>query len=88
MKQAAAEWSLNRRVEVEWEDSMSTSGWAPTDKHNELSQDLRCISIGYVIADTKDRVILAQSQSTHGSAADTISIPRSAVRRVSKVVTR
>lgn len=65
-------------MRVEWLDSMSQPGWG----HYDPSEDMRCESIGFLIASKPDRVVLALNHCGDGVHGDYITIPRSAVRRV------
>ena len=47
----------HRIVSVEWVDSTSRPGWNSLD----TEADLRVISVGFLIHETKERVVLAKS---------------------------
>lgn len=50
-----------RRVEVSWVDSEHNSDWSPLEAILEDQGSLECLSLGYLIADKEDRIILATS---------------------------
>jgi len=74
-------------VRVEWEDSARPIGaWQWIDDY-ELPRIVDCISVGYLIADTKQALALAPNlgdlDQERMQASGIIRIPRSAVRRMS-----
>lgn len=71
-----------RFVCIEWVDSHSTSGWQLD--HEPI--DLACISVGILIQDRPDRVVIAQSlAAANGEYCDFMEIPRVAVKRVKRL---
>jgi hypothetical protein len=64
------------RVEVEWEDStVWQRGWEKIDEILENRDSVRCLSIGFVLADDKRGIVLAAN--VHGDeAAGVAMIPR------------
>jgi hypothetical protein len=76
-----------RLVAVEWEDSQRPlAAWGWLDEY-ELPDAVRCISVGFLIAETADAVALAPNLGDMGQeraqACGVIRIPQSAVRRIS-----
>lgn len=68
-------------VEVDWVDSMNTSGWSGYER-----SDLRCRSVGMLVERTADRVVLSlQMHKKSLSVGHIIEIPASAVKRVKKL---
>ena len=67
-------------VLVEWIDSVKDSGWMdmPPDT------DLRCATFGMLVHNDKHRVVVAQNRSAYGFG-DYMSIPTSAVRRITRL---
>jgi hypothetical protein len=67
------------RVEVLWEDStVWQKGWEKVDEILEERDSVRCLSVGFILADDKRGMVLAAS--IHGDEAAGISmIPRSAI---------
>lgn len=66
-------------VEVEWIDSMKSSGW-----HDFKKSDMRCRSVGILYDNTKDRIVIAQNKSSVGFG-DYMEIPKAAVTRIRKL---
>lgn len=70
------------RVEVAWEDAgFFSGGWAPWRPmlKRRARANLRCRSIGYVLTDDKDGLVLAASMSSAGEAFGVIVIPASQI---------
>jgi hypothetical protein len=72
-------------VMVEWEDSAQPiDRWQWVDEY-ELPEVIKCVSVGFLIADTKDAVALAPNLGDVGrermQASGILRVPRSAVRR-------
>ncbi len=76
-------------VEVEWIDSSEFGGWNKPKEWDELIQqeELLCRSVGYLFRDNEHVVILAQSQSAHGSVSDMLAIPKVAVKMITVLIT-
>ena len=73
-------------VRVEWEDSARPiEAWQWVDDY-ELPEIVNCISVGYLIAETRRAIALAPNLGDVGrdniQASGIIRIPRSAVRRL------
>lgn len=68
-------------VVVEWVDSNSTGGW--NDNHQPT--DMSCVSVGLLVQELPDRIILAQSREAGGWWGDFIEIPRVAVKKIRKL---
>lgn len=60
---------------VQWRDSVGTSGWQP---HFDGSENLNCLSCGFLWSEDKDRVIIHMNDSDWGGG-DFMSIPRECV---------
>jgi hypothetical protein len=73
-------------VRVEWEDSARPiEAWQWVDDY-KLPEIVNCISVGYLIAESKQAIALAPNlgdiQRERIQASGIIRIPRSAVRRL------
>ena len=66
-------------VEVEWIDSVGTSGWGKYER-----TDMRCRSVGMLYSRDKDRIVLCLNQSAY-SQGDYMEIPQSAIKRVTRL---
>lgn len=73
------------RVEVHWEDStIPHRGWREVKEILADRKAVRCMSVGFVLADDEQGMVL--TNSIHGSeAAGVVMIPRSAIRKVRKL---
>lgn len=74
---------------VEWEDSAQpVSAWQWVDTY-EIPEIVRCISVGYLIADTKAAIAVAANlgdvTEPRIQASGIIRIPRSAVIKLSRI---
>ena len=75
-----------KRVQVEWLDSMTDGGWSDRDdaiRRAEHPDVLRVTSVGYLIADTDEWLLLATSHGPHADIVQgCVQIPREIVREV------
>jgi hypothetical protein len=76
----------HRLVMVEWEDSAQPiSAWQWVETY-EIPEIIRCVSVGYLIAETEDAVAVAPNLGDIGrdrmQASGIIRIPRRAVCRI------
>lgn len=83
-KQATSErlrhWAKqNKPVVVEWDDSMSSSGWRDYEK-----SDMVCYTVGMLHKDEKDRVVIAQNKSAYGFG-DYMEIPKVAIKKIKRL---
>ena len=68
-----------KRLEVHWTDSqISRDGWESIKGILARRDTVRCQSVGYVLADDKDGVVLAGSLNA-GNAVGVITIPASQI---------
>lgn len=71
---------------VEWLDSSSTSSWTPLSELKDTTV-ARCISVGFVVAESEEAVVLMQSfeparDDDHRDFGDhTITIPKFAITK-------
>ena len=74
-------------VEVEWGDSLRTGGWRDIKEYMELTVTPTIKSVGYLLKSNRTAVTLIQSYDpAHNNMTDSITIPRSAVRKVTRLV--
>jgi hypothetical protein len=76
-------------VKVEWEDSARPiAAWQWISEY-ELPETVTCVSVGYLIAETKRALALAPNlgdiEHQAIQASGIIRIPRSAIRRLSTI---
>ena len=72
-------------VMLEWEDSAQpVDQWQWVDEY-QVPETIKCVSVGFLIADTKDAIALAPNLGDVGrervQASGILRVPRSAVRR-------
>lgn len=66
---------------VEWVDAAHTDGWVDPDDLDDFGVSL-CQCVGFVLRDTDDELLLAQSVDTrHGKVDSMMAIPKVAVVR-------
>lgn len=74
-------------VEVAWVDSLRTGGWRDVKEYMELTVSPTIKSVGYLLKSNRTVVTLIQSHDpTHNNMTDSITIPRSAVKSVRRLV--
>lgn len=79
-------WPLTKRIEIEWIDSCTHGRWESAEFHRENSSPTTCRTIGYIVASTPKKVVVAQSMSKDtGGVADTMAIPRSCVLSIKHI---
>jgi hypothetical protein len=76
-------------VQVEWEDSARPiPAWQWIDEY-ELPRTVRCLSVGYLIADTKEAIALAPNlgdlEQERAQACGIIRIPRRAILKTKEL---
>lgn len=69
-------------VYVEWADSCSTMGWHPVPAGRETSH---IVSVGLLVQEDEQQVVISTSQSEHGRYVDYLAIPRASIRCRRKV---
>lgn len=76
-------------VLVEWIDPWSHSGWVDEeDLDAGLNRDLTCSSIGWIVREDFDRVVIASSRiHTDDGWGDLFVIPRSAIIEITELDT-
>jgi hypothetical protein len=67
---------------VEWEDAFSDGGWRSFEDDLPAAQ---CVTVGFLLFDTPDKVIIVQSKSSSGNYADRIAIPKVCIKRIRKL---
>ncbi len=79
---------LPQIVEIEWVDSVGTSGWQGVEGRvaATLTIDMDHRTAGYLLKSDPAFVVIAQSVGDHNpTCADTIQIPRRAIKRIVKI---
>ena len=68
---------------VDWIDAHSNGGWSLPKDIN--IKPLKVNSVGWLIKDTKDYIVLAQNMSSSGNCADRIHIPKKWIQKKRKI---
>ena len=64
-------------VIVNWVDSNLIHGWRPVDDNQDKIAD--CETVGFLVKDDDEKIVLAMSRSTDDNVLETISIPQRSV---------
>jgi hypothetical protein len=78
-------------VEVEWWDAAGGGGWKPLEEIRREAQVDPCRSVGYVVRDDEDALVICQSvterdvEGAEQFANDWVAIPRESVERVTRL---
>lgn len=69
-------------VEVEWIDSVASGGWRKIEDY-ETREPTNCVSVGYLVSKTRERIVLLQNLNPeNGDASDSMTIPRACVKKI------
>lgn len=71
-------------VQVDWLDTMGDLGWK-SSKHKLDPKDMLQHSIGYLLENSKQQVVICQSYGEIDNCAERLQIPKCAVKRVRKL---
>ena len=71
-------------VEVEWIDSATRDGWGSIAEHTDPAP-LVCRTAGYLLVQDDKKVVIAHSQHEDGDVCGSMTIPRVAVRRFTRL---
>lgn len=64
-------------VEIVWKDACTGGGWSDPRTYVEKEVLATCRSVGYLLDESRERVLLVQSQGERtGNVADSIAIPK------------
>lgn len=78
--------SLNRLVLVVWKDITARADWVGSyEEVLEEIQPIRCVTVGWIILDTKDTLILADSATQDRTLGGTTAIPKGVVVSIEEV---
>lgn len=69
--------SLYPVYEIHWVDSTSCAEWSEVDAMDEHPMD--CVSIGFLISETNDRVVISTTYDSNEHAVDPLAIPKVAI---------
>lgn len=75
-----ADQSAHPIVFVEWIDASSCNAWVPvSDKPDE---NIRVVTIGFLVHDLPDRVVVTTSLCSAGNAMDPLTITRAQIQKM------
>jgi len=76
-------------VEVEWVDSQAFDGWHGSEEMKNWNDSLVCKSVGYLLRESEDRMVLVMSESFGSGALDNgMTIPRVAIIQIRHLTKR
>lgn len=64
-------------VEVHWVDSTTVALWAAADEVDDVS--LECRTVGFLVRDLEDRVVISTSVDSNGHIMDPLIIPKGCI---------
>ena len=67
-------------VLVEWIDSSTEYGWLKVESFD--TSVVKCQSVGFLIKETDDAIVVTLSRSDSGRCADAITIPKCSIKRI------
>lgn len=67
-------------VELYWLDCCSRGGWLTLQEMLNRSKPLPCRSVGYVVANDDERVVVAQTVNRIGQGTDRLTVPKGCVQ--------
>ncbi len=71
----------NTLVKVDWIDSSTTRGWhSREDAKNPDHTGIACVSVGFVVRDTKENITVCGTIGQDGDCLDAITIPRGCIK--------
>ena len=73
-------------VKVEWTDPANYSGWSKVTEAEDWDS-MPCISSGILVKVKKGHIGITHSMDTQGKVAETMVIPRSAIRKIETIAT-
>ena len=65
---------MMRIVKVEWVDSSLCGSWVR--KTGFEKSDMRCVSVGFLFKNFKDRLVICQGESSEGEINNITEIPK------------
>lgn len=68
---------------VKWLDALADGGWKAIEQHRPELIEVQ--SVGWLVAESRNVLSLAQQLSSAGSAADTINIPKNCIVKKTKL---
>ena len=78
-EEAEIERYLKHAEWIEWEDTWGVSTWQPISRRRTDTEPTRCYSVGYVLNETDESVVLAMSIDTLGNCDHSLTIPKNVI---------
>lgn len=73
-------------VLIEWVDiALYNTGWIPQENVIDNMEFIRCISVGFIVAETDERVVLTQTRGDNAKITNPLVIPRKVIKRIRKL---
>jgi len=75
-----------RLILVKWVDCVTKPSWALTEDVSEgLTEGADCETVGWLVSETEDAIIVAASRNSDGGWADRSRIPRGMITSLSSI---
>jgi hypothetical protein len=75
-------------VIVQWDDIKGKADWVHAEDVAGFNKRCRCVTVGYVLVDDEETLLVAGSRNNNGSWGDLTRIPRGVVRSVKRLTVR
>lgn len=76
-------------IQVEWVDSSSYSGhpWAAEDRLIQSANEglAKCVSVGYLIHETDEVLVIAMGYDTGGAILESFFIPKAVIKKITRL---
>lgn len=69
-------------MEVEWVDSFGSPHWVSPDDIPDLLAHLPALSVGYLVSDTSEAIVLVMGVGGQEQHLNQMAIPRPAVKKI------
>jgi hypothetical protein len=71
-------------VAVDWIDIATYGGWGPVKRDDDPRRPIECITVGFLLNESKDHIEVAHSLS-EWTCAEVTAIPRVVIRRIRRL---
>jgi hypothetical protein len=75
-------------VEVVWVDSTGDGQWHQPEEAEALLTKMDCLSVGYLLHDTPEGIVVSQGTGAMGMRLGSMAIPRQAILSIERVTER
>lgn len=70
---------------IEWRDHESRTEWVDNNElDNWLKEDMRCVSVGYIVKESKDAIIICAEKSSNKEYSNCTKILKSAIIKLKR----